>query len=361
VDVVINAVGILRSRGKQTLEALHTTGPRALFAACVGAGVRRVIQISALGAAPDAPAEYHRSKDAADRYLVEQPLDSVIVQPSLVYGAGGTSARLFDTLASLPLIPLPAGGTQRVQPVHVDDLVQAIVQLAESPATVQRVIPVVGPMPMSVREFLLQLRGALGLGRGRTLSVPRVLVHLGAWIGGKLPGSLLYPETLAMLERGSIADPAPLARLLGRPALPVSEFITEARRESRRISTSLRWLLPLLRLSVAVMWFIAALVSMGPYPVADSLALLRSIGIPAEWAPLLLVGAIGTDLAFGVMTLLPWRPRWLWPAQIAVVLVYTLIITWRLPLLWLEPFGPVAKNLPILALLLLLQQLEERK
>jgi hypothetical protein len=76
---------------------------------------------------------------------------------------------------------------------------------------------------------------------------------------------------------------------------------------------------------------------------------------------LLLVGAIGTDLAFGAMTLLPWRPRWLWPAQIAVVLTYTLIITWRLPLLWLEPFGPVAKNLPILALLLLLQQLEERK
>ena len=60
------------------------------------------------------------------------------------------------------------------------------------------------------------------------------------------------------------------------------------------------------------------------------------------------------------MTLLPAR-RWLWNAQIAVVVGYTLIISWRLPQLWLEPFGPVAKNLPILALLLLLRQFETRR
>jgi hypothetical protein len=56
----------------------------------------------------------------------------------------------------------------------------------------------------------------------------------------------------------------------------------------------------------------------------------------------------------------PRRRRWLWSAQIALVLVYTAIITWKLPALWLEPFGPVVKNLPILALLLLLRQLERR-
>jgi hypothetical protein len=67
------------------------------------------------------------------------------------------------------------------------------------------------------------------------------------------------------------------------------------------------------------------------------------------------------DLAFGVLTLLPWRARWLWPAQIIVVTVYTAIITWRLPELWLEPFGSVAKNVPVLILLVLLWQLEKRR
>ena len=58
---------------------------------------------------------------------------------------------------------------------------------------------------------------------------------------------------------------------------------------------------------------------------------------------------------------MPRRPPGLWSAQIAVVVVYTLIISFTLPRLWLEPFGPVVKNLPILALLVLLQQLEDRR
>ena len=59
VDVVINAVGVLRERGPQTFDALHVRAPRALFAACVDAGVRRVIQISALGADDAASSAYH--------------------------------------------------------------------------------------------------------------------------------------------------------------------------------------------------------------------------------------------------------------------------------------------------------------
>jgi hypothetical protein len=111
---------------------------------------------------------------------------------------------------------------------------------------------------------------------------------------------------------------------------------------------------------VAAIWAIAAIVSAGPYPLAESLALLESIGSPPEFAPLLLWSAVALDACFAILTLLPRRPRILWTAQIAVVVAYTLIISWRLPHLWLEPFGPVAKNLPILALLLLLRQLEKR-
>jgi uncharacterized protein YbjT (DUF2867 family)/uncharacterized membrane protein YphA (DoxX/SURF4 family) len=361
IDIVINAVGILREHGAQTFEALHLQGPRALFAACAAAGVPRAIQISALGAEPDAKARYHRSKYAADAYLVQSTLDFAVVRPSLVYGPGGTSAAMFDRLAALPVIPLPSGGGQHVQPVHVDDLVDAVVRLAESPVALNVTLAVVGPEPLTLREFLAQLRQAFGLRRARFLAIPRALVALAARIGDGLPRALLDSETLGMLERGNVADAAPLEKLLGRKPRAVADFVPPAERDPRRAAAALGWLLPLLRVSVAVMWFIAGIVSLGPYPVESSLALLASIGVPEGLAPLLLYGAAAVDIAIGLMILLPRRPAWLWSAQIALVLVYTAILTWRLPALWLEPFGPVAKNLPILALLLLLKQLEARR
>jgi uncharacterized protein YbjT (DUF2867 family) len=360
-DVVINAVGILKERGTQTFAALHDTGPRALFAACVAAGIPRVVQISALGAAPGSIARYHQSKHAADRYLMDQPLDWVVVQPSLVYGPGGGSARMFNLLASLPVIPLPAGGHQRVQPLHVDDLVAALLELARAPAPLRFVLPVAGPAPLSMREFLTTLRAAHGRPDALTFAVPGFLMRAAARAGDFLPGAMLDSETWGMLERGNVASPDPFARWLGKPPRPVARFVAPASRDVEWTAASLDWLLPALRVSVAFMWLIAAVVSMGPYPVDASIRLLREIGITAELAPLMLMGAIAVDLAFAILTLLPRRARWLWLAQIAVVVVYTLIISWRLPGLWLEPFGPVAKNVPILALLLLLWQLEKRR
>jgi len=185
-------------------------------------------------------------------------------------------------------------------------------------------------------------------------------MFIAASIGDRLPGSLLDTETLGMLDRGNVGDPGELTRLLGRAPVPVSAFVAPSERPSRRAAAAMSWLLPLLRFSLAAMWFFAAIVSMGPYPVPESLALLRSIGAPPTAAPLLLVGAVALNFTFGVCSLLPRRPRWLWSAQIALVLAYTAIISWKLPALWLEPFGPVAKNIPILALLLLLRQLDRR-
>lgn len=361
VDVLVNAVGILRESGSQTFDHLHVLGPRALFTAASLASVRRVIQVSALGAEAGAAARYHGSKYEADRFLMELPLDWAVLQPSLVYGAGGSSARMFDSQASLPLIPLPGRGDQRVQPVHIDDLVEAVVRLAESPAALHCVLPVVGPRALTMREFLGELRATLGFGRAPFLPVPRALVALAARVGDSFPSMMLNRETFGMLERGNTGPAGPLERLLGRPATPVGRFVSPARRESRRAAAALQWLAPLLRISVAAMWLCGGLVALGPYPVQDSLALLRSIGVSAAMAPVLLFGSAALDVLLGLLTLLPRRPPGLWSAQIAVVVIYTLIISFTLPQLWLEPFGPVVKNLPILALLLLLQQLEERR
>lgn len=360
-DVVINAVGILRENGRQTFRALHDAGPRALFDACAAAGVPRVVQISALGATADALSHYHRSKHEADRHLMATALDWVVVQPSLVYGIGGTSARLFDTLASLPMTPLPAGGRQQVQPVHVDDLVAAVCRLVESPRTLRQIVPIAGPAALSLREFLAGLRAALGAPRAIAVPIPRVIMRVAARVGDHLPQAMLDSETWGMLERGNTGDPEPLRQWLGREPRAVSRFIAAPEAAVHRRAAALEWLLPLLRISVACMWFIAAIVSLGPYPVADSLALLQRIGASAGFAPILLMGAVVFDFTLGVLSLWLRRPGWLWSAQIALVLLYTAIITVKLPALWLEPFGPVAKNVPILAMLLLLHQLDRRQ
>lgn len=363
-QLVINAVGILRERGRQTFQSLHVEGPQALFTAAHSAGVPRIIQISALGADAAANAPYHTSKRAADHFLRALPVEGFVVQPSLVYGDGGTSARLFEMLASLPVIPLPGDGRQHVQPVHIDDLVAAVVLLAERPYPERveaRTLAVVGPEPLAMRELLNVLRAGMGLGRAHELPVPRVLVALGARVGNVLPGILLDSDTLGMLERGNTASSRPLEDLLGHPPRAPAAFISPAEKGTRALRATLDWVTPLLRAGIAAMWLMAGIVSLGLYPIASSLALLVQIGVPTALAPVMLAGAALLDIALGLLSLWPRAPRWLWSAQIALVLVYTFIISWRLPGLWLEPFGPVAKNLPILALLILLQQISRMR
>lgn len=361
VDVVINAIGIIRGSAAQPFEALHTQGPLQLFAAAATAGVRRVIQISALGAEPDALSQYHRTKHAADRALMALEVDWAVVQPSLVYGPGGNSSELFNVLATLPVIVVPGDGGQPVQPVHVDDLVRLVVDLAEDPAALHCVLPVVGPRPLVMRDFLQELRQALGLTRAPVLRMPRAFISLAAAIGDHVPGLLLTRETWGMLERGSTAPADTTTERLGRPPRDVARFIPRESRAQARAAIVLGWTAPLLRLALAAVWLIAGIVSLGPYPVERSLALLGSIGIPSTLAPAMLYGASALDIVLGIWTLLPWRPRMLWTLQFLLVLVYTAIISVFLPQLWLEPFGPVAKNLPILAILLLLRQTEARR
>lgn len=359
VEVVVNAVGILRERPEATFDAIHTRGPQALFAACAMAGVRRVIQISALGA-DDGDTGYFRSKRRADQFLATLPLDWTIVQPSVVYGPGGTSARLFDMLASMPVIAVPGRGRQPVQPIHIDDLAHALANLIERDDLVRRRVALVGPRALELRTFLLELRAALGLGSAPVLPIPMSWMRIGARLAGLLPGSLLDRETLAMLERGNVAEPHATRDLLGREPRPVAAFVRPEAAAARALSAQLQWLLPLLRVSIALVWIWTGIVSLGLYPPAASYQLLARTGVSGMLAPLALYGAALLDLALGIATLAMRRRRTLWQVQMALIVVYTLIITFALPEYWLHPYGPVLKNLPMLAGIYLLYILEPR-
>ena len=366
VDVVVNTVGILQERGTQTFSALHVDAPLALFDACVLAGVRRVIQVSALGADNGARSAYHLSKRSADAYLMRLPIDSVVVQPSLVYGPGGNSARLFNTLASLPVVALPGGGRQQIQPVYLADAVDAIVALIEMPRAAQppgsQVVPLVGPHPVSLRDYLATLRRAMHLTPAApVVPLPVSALRTVAGLAARLPGSLFDADTLDMLERGNVGDPAAITRLLGHGPRGAEQFIAPQEAPAVRLQASLNWALPCLRMAFALVWIWTGIVSFGLYPEADSLALLARLGADGEFARVLLYGAALLDLILGVLilTLRGSKRQALWVAQFCLIAFYTVAITFWLPEFWLHPYGPILKNLPMLAALLLLYQLED--
>jgi uncharacterized protein YbjT (DUF2867 family) len=359
-DVVVNAVGILRERGSATFEALHVRAPAALFEACAAEGVRRVVQLSALGADAGAATAYHVSKREADEHLLALPVEGIVVQPSLIYGPGGTSAALFTTLASLPAIPLPGGGRQSIQPIHIDDAVEAIVRIIEGQGPARRRVALVGPAPTTLHDFLLSLRHALQLPEGRVLPVPMALARGAAAAGAWLPRTLLDRDSLSMLERGNVAPVDDTRALLGRPPRAPSAFIEPRDAASLRLKARLAWLLPMLRLSVAAVWIVTGIVSLGLYPVSDSYALLARVGITgALAAPAALYGAALLDLALGIATLSMRRRRALWLGQMALIVGYTVLISVFLPEFWLHPYGPLLKNLPMLAAIAMLFVLEE--
>jgi uncharacterized protein YbjT (DUF2867 family) len=357
VDAVVNAVGILREHGAQSFARIHDSGPRELFGACVRAHVPRVIQISALGA-ESGTSEYFASKRRADDYLTTLPLQWTIVRPALVYGAGGTSAAMFGMMASLPVIPLPGRGEQLVQPVHIDDLIEALVRMIEVGAGARECVPIAGPVRMTYRAYLQTLRTTMQLPPARFIGIPRIIMKTAAWFASFSKHALMDRQTLDMLEAGNVGESEPLRRILQRDSRAPDDFIDRRRIADARLRARLTWLLPLLRYSMAAVWIWTGIVSMGLYSTDESYALLSEVGVSGALATILLYGAALLDLLLGLAVLFMRRRGPIWLAQIAVMFTFTVIISIWLPHFWLHPYGPILKNLPMLAGIILLYVLE---
>lgn len=366
IDAVVNAVGIFREQGKQTFDALHVKAPLALFEAAAATGVRRIVQISALGADPHSPFAYFSSKGRADAALLALPISSVVLRPSLVFAPNGASGRWFISLAALPLTPLPGGGGQPIQPVHLDDLCEAAVRVIESTpgagdvgdAAVEGVVEIVGPAALPLRAYLATLKRRLGFG-GRFVSIPRRLAVGAARLAAHFPNAVMTPESVRMLEHGNTADPRRFAEVLGHAPRAAADFIPADQVPALRRQAQLSWLVPLMRFSVAVMWLVTAWVSLFVYPHQASLALLARSGLEGGLGIAALYGAAGLDAVLGGATLFARRRRWVYRAQLGLIVFYTVIISLYLPEYWAHPYGPVLKNLPLLAMILALHELDD--
>ncbi len=220
IDAVINCVGIIGETSRQRFVTLHRDAPIALFHACSHAGLRRVIQISALGADDSAFSAYHRSKRAADEALLDLDIDGIVLRPSLIYGRGGGSAELFLRLARLPFLPVIGDGAQALQPVHIVDVAASVLRCLNSSPSGQQ-LDLVGSETISFADWLARMRAAQHLLPAPQLAIPPSLA-LAAFRLLRHAHPLLQPDNLRMLLTGYHAEPGPFSTFLGRSPLPFS-------------------------------------------------------------------------------------------------------------------------------------------
>lgn len=363
IDIVINQAGLIRD-GAGGFDAVHEQGAKALFDACLTAGVGRVIQLSALGADETGTSRYHRSKKAADDHLAGldpagHRMDWAILRPSLIIGRGGASTEMLSALAAAPL-PLRLGpGTWQVQPIHVDDVIDVILHLLHRPEPIARRLDLTGPTPMTTDQVTQALRNWLGLRKAPFVPLPGALLGLGAILGDRFRLGPASRDSLAMLKAGNVGDDGPMREILGRPARPLP--VALARHPAMAADRWRARLLPLatpLRLLLAALWLWTGIVSLGLYPVADSYALLAPLGLTGFPAGLALYTGATLDLALGLALLCRWRPVAVGAAQLFLMAAYTVLISLYLPDLWLHPFGAITKNVAVAGATLAMMAME---
>jgi uncharacterized protein YbjT (DUF2867 family) len=228
INVVVNAVGVLRDSPNTPMQKLHTEAPVALFAACAETDVECIVHLSALGVDSGVDVPYFSTRLATERALHALPakVRSLCLRPSVIYGEDGTSAQMFRQLAKLPVHVLPMGGKQSLQPVHIDDICAAVTHWLAKPDATSQTIEAVGAEATTMRGMLDSYREQLGHRSAWHVTMPAIFVHLAARMGDFIPSSPLCSDTVTMLAAGNTASASEFAKLLGHHPRSYREFIS---------------------------------------------------------------------------------------------------------------------------------------
>ena len=156
-DAVIHLVGIIMEKPSQgvTFERIHYEGTLAVVDAAKRNGVRRYVQMSALGARPNAVSDYHKTKFKAEEYVQAGGLESTILRPSMIHGPEGEFMKM-EAMWARKRAPAPLffqpfmhyfGGKKAglLQPIFVDDVARAFVESLKNDKTIGKIYPIGGP------------------------------------------------------------------------------------------------------------------------------------------------------------------------------------------------------------------------
>ena len=348
IDAVVNAAGVLSGA---EMEAVHVTAPRALYEACAQAGVKRVVLISAISARPEVATDYSRAKLAGEKLLQDGPLDWTILKPSLIVAKGsygGTS--LIRGLAGLPLLtPLVGDGHFGFSPLHARDFARAVRIVCAEGRFSRKVLEPAGPEIISLRDLLSRYRMWLGFAPVPFLPVPMGIMRLLAGLGDRMGRGPISSNSLAQLIAGNDGDGRRFAAEIGFAPRSLAQSMAEEPAEVQdRWHARLFFMAPVLKVALAIMWLLSGLIGFFTgMPLAQGV--LATLGLPQGLAMPVVVLTCVLDLVICFLIL---SGRKATAAQLIVIAGYTLVLTFASPTLWLDPLGPLLKNIPIVAAVL---------
>lgn len=214
-DAVISLVGILRGN----FQRAHAELPGKVARAAAQAGVPRLVHVSALAAAADAPSQYLRSKAAGEAALRAAYPAATIFQPSVIFGQGDGFLTLFARLLKIaPVVPL-AGADARFQPVWLEDVVSAVVASIDRPESRGQTYPLCGPREYALRELVAYAGRLAGCPRP-IVGLPFPLAMLQAFMMEFLPNGPLTRDNVWSMEVPSVC-PAGCTLPFGLVATPL--------------------------------------------------------------------------------------------------------------------------------------------
>ena len=195
---IVHLVAIVEG-SPATFERVMAAGTGNLVEAARESGVRRIVLMSALGTGPGATVPYFRAKWAAEQAVSACGVEHAVLRPSFVFGTDGGALPRFARIARLfPLTPVIGPGTQRVQPIWIDDLVRAV-RLAVDAASTNGPVELGGPEAVTWSELWRRLKAALGT-RRPAIHVPFWLARGPAALFEQIPPALVTRDQLRMLE-----------------------------------------------------------------------------------------------------------------------------------------------------------------
>ncbi len=201
MDAVVNLVAVLHDTRGGRYKQVHLELPRKVANACRGAGVGRLVHMSALGASENAPSEYLRTRGQGEQVVREaaEGLEVTILRPSIIFGPGDSFLNLFARLARfLPVIPL-AGAGARFQPIWVEDVARVICVALENRATAGRTYELGGPRTYSLREIVAWVAALTGHAR-TVIGLPDKVARWQAAVLERLPGPLMTRDNLLSMS-----------------------------------------------------------------------------------------------------------------------------------------------------------------
>jgi uncharacterized protein YbjT (DUF2867 family) len=228
-DTVVHLVAIINGRPRD-FERVMSQGTRDLVEAAREAGVRRFVLMSALGTDERTKelVPYYGAKWEMEQAVKGSGLEHVIFRPSFVFGRGGALAQFRKIARLAPVTPIVGPGTQRIQPIWVEDVAAYFAAAIDEPEAANRTFEIGGPDVVTWNEFWARLKRSLGT-RRPSVHLPVALMRAQAVVLERLPKPPVTRDQLTMLEAGdNVVANSDAVDVFGLSLVPLDEQLRRA-------------------------------------------------------------------------------------------------------------------------------------